>query len=240
MLSESQSYDEWLKNSNSIWDDSRIDVLRRLINIFTNPEEIVLDPFMGTGNTLLAANALGRMAIGFEINERCISAANEMLKSYKESYQIIHDSCININQYLYEESVDLCVTSLPCWNMLNPKHTDHKKYKDLNALKKSIGYTNSYALYLNNLAKAFSGVYEVLKPDKECIVIVMDRRKRNRFYSLHIDLTNIMADIGFALEDLIIWDRRMGNSILRAVDNTCIFKLNIVHEYICIFRKMSE
>ena len=240
ILIESQSHDEWIQYSSSLWNGSKIDVIKRIINIFTNPEEVVLDPFMGTGSTLAAANTLDRMAIGFEVNEKCITTANERLKSYKDCCQIIQDSCIYINKYLYEESVDLCVTSPPCWNISNRNHTNHKKHKDLTSLQKNIGNTNSYSLYLNNLAKAFSGVYEVLKPNKMCIVIVMDKRKKNRFYPLHIDLANIMADIGFTLEDLIIWDRRKEHSILEAVDNTYIYKSNIVHEHICIFRKITK
>jgi len=240
VLSKSQFFDEWFQYSGSIWDGSRIDVIKRLISIFTEPKEIILDPFMGTGNTIIAANSSDRMAIGFEINEKCISTADDRLLAYKDSYKIIKDSCLNISKYLYEESVDLCVTSPPCWNILSHKNSNHKKHKDAAELQKNIGDTSSYSLYLYNLTKAFSGVYEVLKHNKICIVIVMDRRKRNRFYSLHIDLTNVMTDIGFILEDLIILDMRKEQSILKAVDNTCTFKSNIVHEYICIFRKMSN
>ncbi|NLM43954.1 MAG: site-specific DNA-methyltransferase [Clostridiales bacterium] len=240
ILIESQTHDEWLQYSNSLWDGRRIDVVKKIINLFTDPEEIVLDPFMGTGYTLVAANTLDRMAIGFEINKKYITTADERLKIYKDSYQIIKDSCININKYLYEESVDLCVTSPPCWNILSHRHIAYKKHKETSSVQRNIGNTNSYSLYLNNLTRAFSGVYEVLKANKMCIVIASDRRKRNRFYPLHIDLTNIMTDIGFTLEDLIIWDRRKEHSILKAVDNSCIYKSNIVHEYICIFRKITK
>jgi len=62
--------DEWIKYTNSLWDGRKIDVIKRIISIFTNPDEVVLDPFMGTGSTLLAANILDRKAIGFEVNEK--------------------------------------------------------------------------------------------------------------------------------------------------------------------------
>lgn len=41
---------------------------KRLIKMFSFPQEIVLDPFMGSGTTAAVAKALGRNSIGYEIN----------------------------------------------------------------------------------------------------------------------------------------------------------------------------
>ncbi len=39
---------------------------------FTKPNETVLDPFLGVGNTLIASEKLGRKSVGFEINNQYI------------------------------------------------------------------------------------------------------------------------------------------------------------------------
>jgi hypothetical protein len=41
---------------------------RRAIEVFTKPGDVVLDPFMGGGTTLVEARALGRLGIGVDIN----------------------------------------------------------------------------------------------------------------------------------------------------------------------------
>ncbi len=41
---------------------------RRLIKLYSYPEDLVLDPFLGSGTTLTAATKLGRRAVGVEIN----------------------------------------------------------------------------------------------------------------------------------------------------------------------------
>lgn len=53
----------------------------RLIRMFSLPGGVVLDPFLGTGTTLLAAHALGRTGIGYELNPRFATLAAEALRS---------------------------------------------------------------------------------------------------------------------------------------------------------------
>lgn len=54
-----------------------IDLMHRLVN--ETPAQVVLDPFMGSGTTLLAAKQTGRRAIGIEIEEKyCEIAANRL------------------------------------------------------------------------------------------------------------------------------------------------------------------
>ncbi len=52
---------------------------RRLIKMFSFKGETVLDPFMGSGTTLLAARNLGRSSIGYEINAGFIEVAKRKL-----------------------------------------------------------------------------------------------------------------------------------------------------------------
>lgn len=53
--------------------------LKPLVECFTNPGELVLDPFCGSGSSLVAAQALGRDYIGIDVNPRCHEMADRRL-----------------------------------------------------------------------------------------------------------------------------------------------------------------
>ncbi len=58
-----------------------IQLLRRLIGIFTDKGDVVIDPCAGSGSTLLAAAQLRRRAYGFEIDRNFFNDANKYVLS---------------------------------------------------------------------------------------------------------------------------------------------------------------
>ncbi len=86
-----------------------VELLERIINISTDEEDIVLDPFCGSGTTLVAAKLLNRKFIGIDINpdaielckarlEQPVKTESILLKIGQEAYQTKSEKELSILQ----------------------------------------------------------------------------------------------------------------------------------------------
>lgn len=61
-----------------------LSVINWLMEYLTDKDDLVLDPFMGSGTTAVSAKSLGRHFIGFELEKKYYDIANNRLKKYME------------------------------------------------------------------------------------------------------------------------------------------------------------
>ena len=85
--------DEFLEYNKSVWNFSAesarkvghpapfpVELPRRLIQLYTFENEIVLDPFMGSGQTAIAAVKSNRRYIGYEVDKKYVDLANKRVE----------------------------------------------------------------------------------------------------------------------------------------------------------------
>ncbi len=248
----------WERYSISVWNFAKtreeatlghpamfpLELPRRLIQIYTRRGDLVLDPFLGSGSVVVAAVELGRRGIGFDINPDFISLARERLTQQKAADpnggdpELHCDDAAKLLEYVKPETVDLAVTSPPYWNIMRRRRTaDYKEPRPYSSLPSDLGNIKDYEGFIDALRGVFSKVHTALKPAKRCAVVVMDIRQGSKFIPLHITLTKMMDELGFKLEDIIIWDRSRDYSNLRPLGYPTVFIVNKIHEYILIFQK---
>jgi DNA modification methylase len=117
---------------------------------------------------------------------------------------------------------------------------DYKEIRNYGDGDGDLGLVKDYQAFLGQLQQVFARVYQVLKPGAYCCVVVMDIRKKNRFYPFHSDLAGRLQDLGFVYDDLLIWDRRQEYNNMRPLGYPAVFRVNKVHEFILIFQKPAE
>jgi site-specific DNA-methyltransferase (adenine-specific) len=66
-------------------------VVERILRAASNPNDVILDPFAGSGTVLLAAKLLGRRAIGIELSEETANLANKRLSDINTQKGAIDD-----------------------------------------------------------------------------------------------------------------------------------------------------
>lgn len=68
-----------------------VSLLKRLIEIFTDPGDVVIDPCAGSGSTLRAAMELKRNSYGFEIDKKFYNEAKNKMLHYEDNQIAIGD-----------------------------------------------------------------------------------------------------------------------------------------------------
>lgn len=99
----------WQRYASSVWDDIRIDnvlpfrdskdeddekhvhplqldVIDRLVELYSNPDEVVLTPFMGVGSEVFSPVSMGRKAIGIELKDSYYKQAILNLKEAEKRF----------------------------------------------------------------------------------------------------------------------------------------------------------
>jgi DNA modification methylase len=256
---------EWLNFSFSILKDIRkskeekslkhpalfpTQLVERFIKIFTREDgEVILDPFLGIGTSLIASMNTSRKGIGCELNKEFAATAKQRLNLVKSELfsESIYEQKILIGdnrktlKKIENESVDFSISSPPYWDILNQKRTADKKdivnYSDSTI---DIGNISEYNIFIESLKEVYSEVFRTLKPNKRCVINVMDLRKKDKFFPLHIDISKMMSDIGFELEDIMIWDRQHEYNNMKTLGYPYVFRVNKVHEFLLIFWKRED
>lgn len=258
---------EWMMETKSVWfsrppqrDELKAqhpatfaesDIIR-LIEFFTKPGMTVLDPFLGSGSTLVACAQSGRNGTGIELVEHWAAVSHQRVENcVVESpsafeQRILNGDSRDLLADFADESFDFIVTSPPYWSILR-KDWDHKvkaerkskglqtRYSDQD---NDLGNTESYEDFLGELGKVFAECLRVLAPKRYMCVVVSDFRHGSDFIAYHSDISRVMTSVGFTLEGITILVQDSKN--LYPYGLPFAFVSNIHHQYILTFRKNGE
>jgi len=235
-------------------------LVREFVSFFTKEGQLVVDPFVGTGSTLVAALETGRSGIGFEIVKKYADISKERVKqatSHSRNHgrqterglswaKIVTADSAKLSKVWREKDfpmADYCITSPPYWNQLRKSHMRQRgrMEKGLDTTYSDdpdeIGNTQGYHDFLRALKRAFDEVYKVMKPKGYLTIITNNVFSDGRMYPLAFDTVSILSQEPYAWtpKDEKVWCQDDKTLLPLGVFNAWVG--NRHHQYCLIFRK---
>lgn len=223
--------------------------IAKLIEFFTKPDEVVLDPFCGVASTGIACLDTGRNFIGVELYQRWLEIAQARLEQHRTLFSLRHITLLHkgdsmvVLKTMPEESVDFIVTSPPYWSILDKQ--DHKAKAERIALDLPTDYgqhendlanIESYQEFLNTLQHHFEQYHRLLKVGRYTAIIVSDFRHKQQYYMFHAHVAERLEKAGFVLQGLI--NLVQDNKHLYPYGFPTTYVPNISNQYVVLARKL--
>lgn len=220
-------------------------VPERLIRMFSFQNDIVLDPFVGSGTTGVSALEMQRNFVGLDINptfvELAIQRVNRARPEASRGTANAVTSDIRLGdarnlRWLEDSCVQLIVTHPPYWNAV--------KISSLDADMSNCD-DDSYVEFLKNMRLVLSECLRVLQPDRVAGFLIGDLTRKvagvTRMFPLHSDLISIAQELGWLTWDIYIVETKMRNSGGMPMMGSYPYPHKIfaqfAHNYLVILRK---
>ena len=222
------------------WGNFIPQIPNQLLRRFTKKGEWALDPFLGSGTTLIECKRLGRNGVGVELNSKVAKSAESLIKKEKNPDDI-KTKVINADSSKFDlksEVKSLKINSFQ-FALMHPPYWDIIKFSNN---KKDLSNAESSEKFLNMFEDVAQNVYDVLDKKRYCAVVIGDKYESGEWIPLGFYTMQVMVKIGFKLKSTIVKNfdqttaKRNQKELWRyraLAGGFYIFK----HEYIFLFQK---
>lgn len=205
-------------------------ITRNIILLYSKEGDVVLDPMVGSGTTMIEAKLLGRKGIAYDIHPEVVTLAKETcsFKSDNGAFEpkIKQGNAKNLAD-IKDDSVDLIATHPPYLNII--RYGEKEVEGDLSAL-------SSLEKFCDQIELVAKECFRVLRPGKYCAILIGDTRRRRHFVPLAFNVMQRFLKAGFILkEDVIKLQHNCTTTRYWGAQERDF--LLIMHEHLFVFRK---
>lgn len=203
---------------------------RNLLLKYTKEGELVLDPMVGSGTTLIECKLLNRNGIGYDINPECIKITKQRTSFiYSKSNIKVEIGDARDLSKIKDASIDFIATHPPYVNII--------KYSQ-GTIEGDLSNINNIGKFCDEMEKVAKEFYRVLKSGKFCAILIGSTRKKGMFIPIPHMILDRFLKVGFKLKEEIIKQQHNCNStpFWRHQSKKFNFLL-IMHENLFVFKK---
>jgi hypothetical protein len=210
---------------------------------YTKKGEWVLDPFVGSGTTLIECRRLGRNGIGIELNSEVAQKAKELIEKEQNKDNVITEvvvgdsRTIDIKQILSKYGID----SVQLVIMHPPYHDIIKFSND----KRDLSNAKNIKKFLKMFGQVVENVTPFLEKGRYLALVIGDKYSKGEWIPLGFYCMNEVLKRGYILKSIIVKNfeetrgKRNQKELWRyraLVGGFYVFK----HEYIMVFKKKDK
>lgn len=227
------------------WGNFIPQIPNQLLRRYTKQGDWVLDPFLGSGTTLIECKRLGRNGIGVELQPNVIELAKKNIDNEKNLFTTnIRTEIINADSTTldYKKTLkDIGVKSVQ-FILVHPPYWDIIKFSDE---PNDLSNAKSLEVFLELMGKLIERTYSILDKDRYCALVIGDKYSGGEWIPLGFYTMQEFLKRGYILKSTIVKNfeetkGKMNQKELwryRAlVGGFYIFK----HEYIFLFKKNKK
>ena len=197
------------------------------IELFSNPGDIVFDPMVGSGTTMVACFKTGRASAGIElyphhvemVKQRILDVTGAAYVDGKHRLYLKQGDCRDVMPSMKPDIMDLILFSPPYFNILKGGNGERARFRKRIGL--AVNYGNSpndlgnlddYNAFIAEMGFVYSECYRLLKRGKTMVVIVADIFRNGNFIAYHADTIHAAQSSGFKLRGIQVvmdqWKRK--------------------------------
>ncbi|HEY6626306.1 MAG TPA: DNA methyltransferase [Ignavibacteriaceae bacterium] len=222
------------------WGNFIPQIPNQLLRRYTKKGEWVLDPFLGSGTTLIECKRLSRNGVGVELNKQVAKATQLIVQKEKNpskvTTKVVTGNSATLDykhllKKLKNNSFQFVIMHPPYWDII--KFSDNKN--DLSNAKSTEDFLRMFRNVVDNF-------YSILDKRRYCAVVIGDKYSSGEWIPLGFYVMQEMINKGFKLKSTIIKNfeqttaKRNQKELWRyraLAGGFYIFK----HEYIFLFQK---
>lgn len=213
---------------------------RQMILRYTKKNDVVFDPFLGSGTTAYEAESLNRNFIGIDIQKNLVDYVGKNIETKKNFFYLVAGDSTKANTF---EKIKETLKNHKKKNVqlaiLHPPYADIIKFSNL---KDDLSNAKSLKEFLEKFVEVLKNTIDILENGRYLVIVIGDKYSAGKWIPLGFYCMNEAQKLNLTLKSVIIKNiagnrgKQNKEAIWRyraLTSDYYIFK----HEYILVFKK---